>query len=299
MRKIGIGIGLILLIALIALAVRSQLGARASDDVGMVPVADSLAGDSQQAGMPGGLVDTTAAGAQPGMGSASAPPAATSPQRQRPVISGSIPTIVESPQTQAQAQDGGAVLKRAAAAYEKLNALRADFVQQRENALLGSTTTSRGTIYQRSPDRFLLKFSDPAGDVIVGDGRYFWIYYPSVDRRQVLRAPAGAGAAGGVDLRSQFLGDPLQRFQYVYHGTEKSGGRTQHVLTLTPRDAGAGYRTLKVWVDSQDYLARRFIITEPSGAAADFRLSNLTANPALADALFRFTPPADAHVVER
>ena len=298
MRKIGIGIALILLIALIALAVRSQLGARADDEVALVAVPDSLVADSQQTVMPYAPADSTAPDAGPAPGSTAAPGTSPRSGEQRPLISGSIPTVVPAPADE-QAQDGAAILKRAAAAYENVKALRADFVQQRENALLGSTTTSRGTIYQRSPDRFLLKFSDPAGDVIVGDGRYFWIYYPSVDRRQVLRAPAAAGAAGGVDLRSQFLGDPLRRFKYVYHGTEKSGGRTLHVLTLTPRDAGAGYRTLKVWVDSQDFLARRFIITEPSGAVADFRLSNLTVNPALADALFRFTPPADAQVVER
>jgi outer membrane lipoprotein-sorting protein len=70
-------------------------------------------------------------------------------------------------------------------------------------------------------------------------------------------------------------------------------------LTLTPRDKNAGYRTLKVWVDAQDYLVRRFLITEQTGALVEFQLTNLVVNPTLPDEIFKFTPPAGARVVER
>jgi outer membrane lipoprotein carrier protein len=207
-----------------------------------------------------------------------------------------VPNVVAE-EADAGAQDGAVVLQRAAAAYGKITSMRAQFVQRRENPLLGSTTTSRGTLYQRDPDRFALKFSDPAGDIIVGDGRYFWLYYPSVDRRQVMRSAARQGA-GAVDLQSQFIGDPLTRFAHRYHGTEKQHGRTVHVLTLRPRRE-AGYKSMKVWIDAADYLVRRFQITEPSDAVVEFQLSNLAVNPTLGDDIFRFTPPAGATVIDR
>src|SRR5690606_20343402 len=122
-------------------------------------------------------------------------------------------------------------------------------------------TTGRGTLYQRRPDRILLRFSEPAGDVIVGDGRHFWIYYPSVDAKQVIRAPAGEAGAGGVDLQAQFAGDPVTRFTATLEGKESVGGQAAHVLTLVPRQR-MGYRKLKVWVDERDHLVRRFEITE-------------------------------------
>jgi outer membrane lipoprotein carrier protein len=207
-------------------------------------------------------------------------------------------TPVETDADTQVAQDGAAVLKRASAAYSRIKSMRAEFVQRRENPLLNSSMTSRGTLYQRRPDRFALKFSQPAGDVIVADGRYFWVYYPSADKRQVIRADAGAAGASAVDLQSQFIGDPLKRFSHTYHGTEKQGGRTLHVLTLVPRQ-NAGYKTLKVWIDGGDALVRRFQITEQTGALVEFQLSNLTVNPALGDEIFRFTPPAGAQVIER
>lgn len=190
------------------------------------------------------------------------------------------------------------VLRHAAAAYRKVRSLRASFVQHVENPLLGSSTTSRGTLYERRPDRLLLRYSKPAGDVIVGDGHAFWIYYPSVDPKQVIRAPASPGAAGGVDLQSQFLGDPVARFDATLHGRESVAGRPAYVVTLVPKRP-AGYRSLKVWIDARDWLARRFEITEESGAVRHFDLSDLRTNIPLEDGLFRFTPPAGAHVIDR
>jgi outer membrane lipoprotein carrier protein len=196
-----------------------------------------------------------------------------------------------------QTATGADVLRRASAAYANVKSLRADFTQKRENPILGSTNVSRGTLYQKRPDRFLMKFSDPAGDVIVSDGRYFWLYYPSADARQVLRAPASSNAAGGVDLQAQFLGDPLRRFTHTYHGSETVSGRKTHVITMVPKE-NVGYRSLKVWVDAQDALVRRFVLTESNGVVQEITLSNLAVNPTLSNSLFEFTPPATAKIIE-
>ncbi|MGQ0563251.1 MAG: outer-membrane lipoprotein carrier protein LolA [Gemmatimonadota bacterium] len=205
---------------------------------------------------------------------------------------------LEQPNTvEEQSPAGAAVLRRASNAYTSLKSLKADFTQKRDNPLLGSTRISRGTLYQKRPDRFLMKFSEPAGDVIVSDGRYFWLYYPSADKRQVIRAPAQTGAAGGVDLQAQFLGDPLTRFTHTYHGRETIDGRVTHVLTMVPRQ-NAGYRSLKVWIDDRDALVRRFVLTENNGLVQEFTLSGLVVNPALSNDLFRFTPPANANIID-
>ena len=174
--------------------------------------------------------------------------------------------------------------------------MRAEFAQWQDNPLLGKRTSSRGTVMQRQPDRFLLRFSQPAGDVIVGDGEYFWVYYPSVDAKQVLRTRAAG--AGGLDLKAQFIGDPTRRFQFTDHGVEDVNGRPARAITLVPREA-AGYKTLKVWIDERDHLVRRFELTNENDVVQHFDLSNLEINPQLSNDLFRFTPPANAQVIER
>ena len=294
MRKLAIAAGLVVITLLIALAVRGQM--RQADPA--VTAATQQPGDTASPPLPAAPQDTPpVAQKRVRKITETVTPPPASPQPERPVISGAgrVPNVVE--ETTQAAEQGAAVLKRAADAYAKIRSMRAQFVQRRENPLLGSTTTSRGTLYQRDPDRFALKFSEPAGDIIVGDGRYFWLYYPSADRRQVLRSAARQGA-GAVDLQSQFIGDPLTRFSHRYHGTEKQAGRTVHVLTLTPRQ-DAGYKTLKVWIDAADHLVRRFQITEPSGAEVEFQLTNVALNPALGDDVFRFTPPPGTTVIDR
>ena len=289
MRKIGIGAGILLVTLLIALAVRGEV--RRAEPAGVAPAQRS----DTQIQPPAQAAETLA---QPAVATSPVvPQRAAAPQR--PVVSDKIPNIVPPAADTAAnaAQIGADVLKRAAAAYTRTKSMRADFVQLRDNPLLNSTSVSRGTLYQRDPDRFALKFTQPAGDLIVGDGHYFWLYYPSVDRKQVIRAAAGGGA-GAVDLQSQFIGDPVKRFTHVYHGTQQLNGRKAHVLTLTPRQ-DAGYKTLKVWIDGADYLVRRFQITEPAGSVVEFQLTNLAANPAISDDVFRFTPPAGATVIER
>jgi outer membrane lipoprotein carrier protein len=166
-----------------------------------------------------------------------------------------------------------------------------------DNPLLRQTTTSRGTIYQRQPDRIALRFSDPEGDLILGDGQYFWVYYPSVNAQQVIRSPAAAGGEAGVNLQAQFVGDPVQRFRYELHGSEQVAGRTAHVLTLVPRQR-AEYRALKVWIDGRDALVRRFEITEHNGNVRRFDLQNLQVNATIPESVFRFTPPAGARIVD-
>lgn len=205
----------------------------------------------------------------------------------------------ESAQGPEPAQDPeiATVLRRAAKVYAGAESLQADFSQRSMNPILRTTVASEGTLYQRRPDRFLMRFSDPAGDLIISDGSYFWVYYPSVDRQQVLRMPAGRGA-GGVDLQAQFVGDPLERFAVTSEGREEIAGRSAHVLLLEPREA-LGYRALKVWIDAADYLVRQFEVTEENGMVRHFELSNLKLNPRLGDDLFHFTVPEGARVVDR
>jgi outer membrane lipoprotein carrier protein len=216
------------------------------------------------------------------------------------------PAAIASPQGPAKvnpptrdADDGAAILARTAKKFSTINSMRADFTMAVENTLMRSTTNSAGKLYQKRPDKIALRFTQPEGDVIVGDGTYFWIYTPSSQaKNQALRLPAAAGGSNVVDLQAQFIGDPVKRFRYTLMGEETIGGRATDVMTLVPRD-GAQYRSLKVWIDRNDSLVRRFEITEQSGVIRRMELKNLQINPAIDAATFRFTPPAGVHVVNQ
>lgn len=189
------------------------------------------------------------------------------------------------------------MLKKTAGVYAGIRSMQAGFAMVTTNPLLRSTARSRGTLFQHRPDRILLRFSEPKGDMILGDGRYFWVYYPSVDAQQVTRTSA-MNASGVVDLQAQFVGDPLERFEHTFNGHETVGGRDAAIFTLVPRE-DPGYKVLKVWIDTRDFLVRRFEVTDNSGIVRRLDLTDLETNPAMPDDLFRFTPPPGTKIVER
>jgi outer membrane lipoprotein carrier protein len=274
-------------------AVATPSGAVAGGDTAFATAGEETPGGTaatELAPGPAGLTDTrrdrsgatsdVAAPAAARRGASSATPGAATQRASQP----------------ATAEEGAAVLRRASAAYENVRSLQAEFEMNFENPLLRQRLTSRGTIYQQQPDRLALRFTDPAGDLIVSDGQYFWIYYPSNNAQQVTRAPAAAAGQSAVNLQAQFVGNPVERFSHTLDSAESVDGRQAQVLTLVPRQR-AEYRSLKVWIDNRDSLVRRFEITEHNGSVRRFNLQNMQVNPSIPDAVFRFTPPDGVRVV--
>jgi outer membrane lipoprotein carrier protein len=262
--------------------------------------ADGPGAGSPVSGPDSPVSDAGSAPAQPGPaapGTGPRPVGATTPATPAPAAPATGGGMTGSTGAATQTDAGADVLRRASAAYENVRSMRATFTMNFENPLLRQATTSKGTLYQQQPDRIALRFSEPDGDVILSDGRFFWVYYPSVNAQQVIRSPAAAGGESGVNLQAQFVGNPVERFRYELHGTEQVAGRTAHALTLVPRQR-AEYRSLRVWIDARDGLARRFEITEHNGNIRRFDLHDLQVNPNIPQSVFQFTPPPGARVVD-
>lgn len=245
-----------------------------------------------------------AGGGAPGQGSAptagAAPAGAAQPGAAQ---SGKAPQAAAqganapAAQPAASADDAAAILKRAEQRADGIRTLEADFVQSLRVPLLNQNQNSAGKLFQRKPDRFLMRFSQPAGDVMVADGRHFWLYYPSSDRTQVIRTSIAKGG-GSVDLQRQFIGDAATRFVATLNRSETVDGHDSHVLTLVPRQASP-YKVLRIWVDKTDFLVRRFETTEENESVRRVELRNIKINGSIPDNLFSFTPPAGAQVFDQ
>jgi outer membrane lipoprotein carrier protein len=215
----------------------------------------------------------------------------------QPAPQGQAGTVTQSEQQPAGANTADDILRRVERTYANVRSMDADFVQHLTVPLLNTSQRSEGRLQQRRPDRFAMRFTDPAGDIMVADGRHFWMYNPSVDRTQVLRTRIAEGGAE-VDLQQQFLSNPTQRFVATLAGTEAVNGRPAHVLSLVPRGRSQ-YKLIRVWVDQQDNLVRRFEMTEENESVRRIELRNLRINVDLPDSAFQFTPPAGTQVFDQ
>jgi outer membrane lipoprotein carrier protein len=199
-----------------------------------------------------------------------------------------------------EAQSPTATLDRAVRAYRKVKTVRAAFSQTITNPLLGQTVTSAGEVVQRRPNHVSVRFTDPAGDRIVADGKWVWFYLPSSTPGQAVRARIEKGGIGSPDLTAQFLDTPASRFDVTDLGRDKVNGRAARVLSLVPKPGiEAPFTKAVIWVDSADALIRQFELTEPSEIVRRVTIKTLTLNPAVPASAFRFTPPSGTKVIDQ
>ena len=189
------------------------------------------------------------------------------------------------------------ILARAAEAYERATTLQSEFVQRIEIRALEREKEGRGIVYQRKPNYFLMRFEEPKGDIVVADGEWFWMYYPSAQPDQVVRTAIDRTTEGAT-LGGQFLVNPTQRYVATYIKQENVGERPAHLLSLVPRFE-APYTLVRVWIDADDYLVRKFEVHEENETVRTLTLQNVKAGVDLPESLFRFTPPKGVEVFTR
>lgn len=203
-------------------------------------------------------------------------------------------TLGAHPQVDERAE---AILAKASDAYKAVTTVRSEFVQKIEIRALEREKAGSGTVFQKKPNYFLMKFDQPEGDMLVADGEFFWMYYPSAQPGQVIKTAINQSSEGAT-LGGQFLVNPSERYVATYVGSEPVDGRPAHLLSLVPKFE-APYTLVRVWVDANDYLVRKFEIYEENETIRTITLSNVQAGIDLPDDLFHFSPPPGVEVFTR
>jgi len=197
----------------------------------------------------------------------------------------------------AQAQSADAIIDRAVAAYARLNSMRAEFRQTLTNPVTGNSQTTNGVIMRKKPN--LLSINFESGDRVAADGSTLWVYLPSSVPGQVVKMPYTGANASAIDPAEQFLNSPRSRFTVGAGGAATVGGRSTHVITLTPKRANPNFASAKLWIDDSDSSIRQFDIETPSGLKRHVVITSFTPNPDLARSSFRFSVPKGAKVVDQ
>ncbi|MDH3272886.1 MAG: outer membrane lipoprotein carrier protein LolA [Gemmatimonadota bacterium] len=195
------------------------------------------------------------------------------------------------------AQDRGlSVIERAGDRYASVETVCADFTQRLEVPLLGSERTGTGRLCTGRPNLFAMRFADPAGDLIVVDGDFAWVYFPSNDAKTVLKTTAER-SAGGRDFHREFLVDPSSKYDVAYEAEEMLDGRATHRIRMRPKGP-ASYRAAVLWIDDGAPVLRRLRLEEENGNVRTITLADVVFGADVGIEWFTFTPPEGALVME-
>jgi outer membrane lipoprotein carrier protein len=192
------------------------------------------------------------------------------------------------------------IIDKAVATYKNTKTSKGTFEQAITNPLTGSTVKAMGEFQQqRQPARFSFRFVQPKGDMIVGDGKWLWVYLPSSTPGQVIKVPMTEGGAGSLDLASRFFDSPRTRFTITDAGTATVAGRATHALVLKPKSSTEPFTQAKVWIDNADGTLRQFETVEPSGITRLVTVTAVTPNAPVDAKLFTFKAPKGARIVDQ
>lgn len=189
---------------------------------------------------------------------------------------------------------------RAVDARAKVKTARATFEQTLTNPLTGGSATARGEFQLQRPGRLAIRFTDPAGDRIVADGRAIWLYLPSSTPGQVIRRAMNGGAPLPIDITGEFLDSPRAKYDIADGGEDAVDGESAHVLILTPKHRGdAAFTRARVWVLDRDGMIRQFETVESGGVTRRVNLTSLAVNVPVERSAFTFTPPRGVRIVDQ
>src|SRR5216117_3914348 len=156
------------------------------------------------------------------------------------------------PPIRPSAQDPTPILDHVSASFDTVRTLSADFTQIVDNPMLGDPDTTRGRLFQRRPNYFAMRFSEPKNDRIVADGRRLWLYTPSTTPGQVIRTAIPGTGTTGPNLIGQFVEHPRERYTARYVRADSLADGPVDVIVLTPRATDLAYTEATVWIAKQD-----------------------------------------------
>ena len=215
----------------------------------------------------------------------------------RPSVGRALVAFVTAIAPVASAQSPAATVDKAIAAWSRVRSLSGTFEQSLTNPLLRSTSVAHGDFTQQRPNKLAIRFTDPAGDAIVADGKFVWVYMRQAAPNQVIKTPQTDDMGVPLDL-SQFLDATGSRYDLASKGADNVGGRAATVIAMTPKkNIQAAFTKATIWVDDADGLIRQFEVAEPSGTIRRIRLTKVTMNPALKASDFVFTVPRGAKII--
>jgi outer membrane lipoprotein carrier protein len=189
---------------------------------------------------------------------------------------------------QAADLDVGKILKGVEDHYNRISTLEVHFTESMTQQ--GRKRTESGELFLRKPGRMRWQYS--TGKLFISDGKYIYFYDPNENRAEQMpfketddmRAPLAflLGRLNFADDFKQFVARP---------------DRENTFITATPKSDKLPYNEVTFLV-SPDSVMHWLSVKGDGGSVLEFVFENEKRNPAIAESMFKFSPPPGVEFVK-
>ncbi len=187
------------------------------------------------------------------------------------------------------------VVRKVMDKFESMNTYRAGFSIATTDGRINRNLN--GSCYFQKPGKIRFDFSEPAGNLIVSDGRILWIYIRrlNIAGKQDLRLDVKN--ENDASIFSDAPGPGLARLFRKYHyrfdsenQPRQEEGGNYFVLDMDQREKIGGYEKIKLYVDAGTFLIHKAVASDSYGKKTTITFLNPAVNSSLDGALFKYEP---------
>lgn len=184
-----------------------------------------------------------------------------------------------------------------AAATDKLKSFiaatrsaQANFTQEVQDKNGKRIQSSSGTMQFVRPGKFRWEYRKPYEQLIVGDGKRFWMYDADLEQVTVKKLDAALGSSPAALLSGS---NEIERGFDLKDIEERDG---LEWLQATPKSAESTFEKILMAFNGKSELVRMELY-DAFGHHTVLRFTELKSNPSLSPQRFSFTPPKGADVL--
>lgn len=160
--------------------------------------------------------------------------------------------------------------------------------------VLEVTDTATGRIFIKRPGRMRWEYDMPEKQLIVSDGKTLWIHRPEDNQVMIGKAPVFFTGGRGAG----FLSDITQIRNHFNIGLAASDDPLTHILNLTPKEPTDEVKSVSLAVSKETFDVVSVTTYNAYDDKTQLVFSDLRFHENLDDALFIFSPPEKAEILE-
>jgi outer membrane lipoprotein carrier protein len=201
-----------------------------------------------------------------------------------------------SPPPAAARPELATIVERVQKRYDGTQDYRAHFDQVQLNAAFGRTTRSSGEVLFKKPGRMRWDYDKPEKKTFVSNGQVLWLYEP--EDQQAFRQDLKSSQLPAALAFLMGKGKLTDEFEVTFADDAPYGRPGDYRLSLKPRQPQGRYKSIYFLVDPQTFHIRETVLIDAQGNVNDVSFGEPKINTKLADATFKWSPPAGVKVVD-